>query len=157
MNSTNSDLRFPLATIFRVVFVPRQSWMWFHYVRLSNAASLFIGPVELQWRLPWLPHAAAAKGWDECFRETGDAQAWRLIANAKEATYVAMEAELAYTKGELAYMKLQRDALLEMTWLDLPDEPHESTAQWRAQFNEGWVRRACGGSAICGASVTEVR
>lgn len=44
-------------------------------------------------------------------------------------------------KAELAYLKLQRDSLLDMTWLDLPDEPSESTAKWKELFNKGWERR----------------
>lgn len=71
-----------------------------------------------------------------------DRDAWRLIATAKESAYVAMEREVAHLKGELAYMKRQRDALLDITWLDLPGEPSESTAKWRELFNAGWVRRA---------------
>lgn len=54
----------------------------------------------------------------------------------------AIADEINRLKGELAYMKLQRDRLLEITWLDLPDEPHESTQAWQEQFNKGWVRRA---------------
>lgn len=38
-------------------------------------------------------------------------------------------------------LKRQRDALLEMTWLDLPSEPTETIAQWRKLFEEGWERR----------------
>lgn len=47
-----------------------------------------------------------------------------------------------HIKEELAYVKLQRDALLDITWLDLPADPCESTARWRELFNAGWVRRA---------------
>lgn len=47
-----------------------------------------------------------------------------------------------WLKAELAYMTLQRDKLLEMTWLDAPGEPWESTTKWREQFEAGWVRRA---------------
>jgi hypothetical protein len=49
--------------------------------------------------------------------------------------------EIASLKCELSYMKLQRDALLDITWLDLPGEPSESTRLWREQFNKGWMRR----------------
>ena len=38
-------------------------------------------------------------------------------------------------------MKKQRDALLEMTWLDLPAEPCESIEEWKRLFSEGWIRR----------------
>lgn len=44
--------------------------------------------------------------------------------------------------AELAYVRLQRDALLEITWLDLPAEPCESTARWRELFAQGWERRS---------------
>lgn len=70
-----------------------------------------------------------------------DAEAWRLVAKSKEGAYVTMEADLAHVKGELAYMKLQRDALLDITWLDLPGEPSESIAKWREQFSSGWQRK----------------
>lgn len=42
---------------------------------------------------------------------------------------------------ELAYVKLQRDKLLEITWLDTPDDPHESTKRWAEEFAKGWIRR----------------
>lgn len=73
--------------------------------------------------------------------EHANAEAWRLIAEAKEKAYLQMEKDLAYCKSEFAYMKLQRDKLLEITWLDLPDEPNESTRKWQELFNQGWVRR----------------
>jgi hypothetical protein len=44
-------------------------------------------------------------------------------------------------KSELAYITLQRNKLLEMTWLDLPSEPDESTAKWKEEFEKGWTRR----------------
>lgn len=45
-------------------------------------------------------------------------------------------------KEKLAYLHLQRDALLEITWLDLPGEPHESTERWKEEFNKRWVGRS---------------
>jgi hypothetical protein len=46
-------------------------------------------------------------------------------------------------KYELACVKFQRDALLRMTWLDLPDDSdEESTKEWERLFEEGWERRA---------------
>lgn len=42
---------------------------------------------------------------------------------------------------ENAELRLQRDFLLELTWLDLPGDPTESTAKWRAEFEKGWTRR----------------
>jgi hypothetical protein len=66
----------------------------------------------------------------------------RLLALAQPTSMATTpEAEIKHLKGELAYVKLQRDALLRITWLDLPDEPSESTAKWQELFNEGWVRR----------------
>jgi hypothetical protein len=45
-------------------------------------------------------------------------------------------------KSELAYVTMQRDALLDITWLDLPGDPDESTSKWREQFSKGWIRRS---------------
>lgn len=53
----------------------------------------------------------------------------------------AFELERNKALEELAYVRLQRDKLLEITWLDLPGEPDESTARWRELFEAGWVRR----------------
>lgn len=58
---------------------------------------------------------------------TDDAAFWKLKYEAAEL--------------ERAYLKFQRDALLEITWLDLPDEPHESTNRWREEFQKGWARK----------------
>lgn len=53
--------------------------------------------------------------------------------------------EIRNLKYELACVKFQRDALLEMTWLDLPAEPdEESTKEWKRLFDEGWERKRCG-------------
>lgn len=52
-----------------------------------------------------------------------------------------LERQRDAARAELAYMKLQRDRLLEITWLDLPGEPHESTQRWAEEFAKGWVRR----------------
>lgn len=52
-----------------------------------------------------------------------------------------MATEIAHLKLELADVRFQRDRLLEMTWLDLPAEPCESTVKWKAEFEKGWVRR----------------
>src|SRR4051812_25288081 len=49
--------------------------------------------------------------------------------------------ELRSLRVELAYTRLQRDALLEITWLDSPSEPDESTAKWRERFDKEWARR----------------
>lgn len=83
------------------------------------------------------------------------AEAWRLVAKGKEGAYAAMEADLAHVKGELAYMKLQRDALLDITWLDLPGEPSESVAEWREQFSSGWQRKAEVAAAVAQAKVAQ--
>ena len=53
-----------------------------------------------------------------------------------------MDAAKKGQDGELAYVTLQRDRLLEITWLDLPAEPHESTARWQEVFSDGWERKA---------------
>lgn len=37
--------------------------------RISNAGFLCFYPFWIQWRMPWLPCAAFAKGWDACFRQ----------------------------------------------------------------------------------------
>lgn len=60
---------------------------------------------------------------------TNDCDIWKL------------EQQVRTLKMERADLKFQRDALLEMTWLDLPAEPHESTAKWKAEFEKGWVRK----------------
>ena len=38
-------------------------------------------------------------------------------------------------------LRAQRDALLEIAWLDTPDEPHETATQWRVEFGKGWERK----------------
>ena len=42
---------------------------------------------------------------------------------------------------QLDAARAQRDALLEITWLDTPDTPHETAAQWRAEFDKNWERK----------------
>lgn len=54
----------------------------------------------------------------------------------------ALEKQRSAAKLDAADYKLQRDALLEMTWLDLPSEPTESTQKWREMFAAGWERKA---------------
>jgi regulator of replication initiation timing len=54
----------------------------------------------------------------------------------------SLRAQLEEARTEMAYLKLQRDRLLEITWLDLPAEPSESTSRWQDLFNEGWERKA---------------
>jgi hypothetical protein len=53
----------------------------------------------------------------------------------------SLKKQLLESKAEEAYLRLQRDALLEITWLDLPDDPSESTAKWKELFARGWERR----------------
>lgn len=60
----------------------------------------------------------------------------------KSQETAVLRRELAKANEELAYVRLQRDALLEMTWLDLPTEPSESTARWREEFARGWERKS---------------
>lgn len=80
-----------------------------------------------------------------------DRETWKKAMDAELeeawAREEKLEAEIKHLKGELAYMKLQRDRLLEITWLDGPSEPWESTSQWQEQFNAGWVRRAVAANA----------
>lgn len=59
----------------------------------------------------------------------------------EEKEITRLEKLLARANEEMAYLRLQRDALLEMTWLDLPSEPNESTKRWREQFEAGWTRK----------------
>lgn len=68
------------------------------------------------------------------------------IAELKGQLEVA-EAARDNAKLAAAEYKYQRDKLLEITWLDLPGEPHESTCKWREEFNAGWERRAVKGES----------
>jgi hypothetical protein len=43
---------------------------------------------------------------------------------------------------DMAQLRAQRDALLEIAWLDTPDEPHETATQWRVEFGKGWERKS---------------
>ena len=62
--------------------------------------------------------------------------------SAPEGEVEKLGAEIATLKYKLACAVFERDALLDMTWLDLPGEPEECTAKWRAEFEKGWMRRA---------------
>lgn len=66
---------------------------------------------------------------------------WKPRAETWHQERLNWQVQLDHLRAELAYVKLQRDALLEITWLDLPDEPTESIAKWRELFGKGWVRR----------------
>ena len=58
------------------------------------------------------------------------------------ARLCSQSSRLKRIKYELACVKLQRDALLDMTWLDQPgDDDEESTKEWRRLFDEGWERK----------------
>ena len=58
------------------------------------------------------------------------------------ARLCSQSSQLKRLKYELACVKLQRDALLDMTWLDQPgDDDEESTEELRRLFNEGWERK----------------
>lgn len=63
-------------------------------------------------------------------------------AETLTAESAALREEVNKIKAEEAYVRLQRDALLEITWLDGPAEPWESTNRWREVFEEGWTRKA---------------
>ena len=58
------------------------------------------------------------------------------------ARLCSQSSQLKRLKYELACVKLQRDALLDMTWLDQPgDDDEESTEELRRLFDEGWKRK----------------
>lgn len=59
----------------------------------------------------------------------------------KTMRILSLETQLNKIKAEFAYVRLQRDALLEIAWLDLPSEPSESIAKWREEFEKGWERK----------------
>jgi len=62
--------------------------------------------------------------------------------DVREKQIVWLNKGNAALKFEMACVKFQRDALLEMTWLDLPAEPnHESTKMWKRVFTDGWERK----------------
>lgn len=69
----------------------------------------------------------------------------------------ALTTERDEARAELAYIRLQRDRLLEVTWLDLPGEPDESTARWREEFEKGWVRKDESDSLRAQLSALELR
>lgn len=70
----------------------------------------------------------------------GDIETELTAANARIAE---LEGELSLAKFESACMKFQRDALIDITWLDLPGNgtDEECTQEWRELFDAGWVRR----------------
>ena len=70
------DKRFPNAPLFRIrwrglpVKIGNHPRAWRPlYARMSNGALLYLLFWEINWRMPWLPHAAYSKGWDACFRQ----------------------------------------------------------------------------------------
>jgi hypothetical protein len=72
----------------------------------------------------------------------------QLIADseARAVTTALRELNEARNAERLARVQLdaaraQRDALLEITWLDTPGTPHETAAQWRAEFDKNWERK----------------
>lgn len=68
-------------------------------------------------------------------------QNWIKSANDFLQNY-RTEDDIKILKMQAADLRFQRDALLEMTWLDLPAEPSESTHLWRKLFAEGWERKS---------------
>lgn len=62
------------------------------------------------------------------------------IQSAIDQATAAKEREGRW-KEKCAYATYERDKLLELTWLDLPGEPSESTKAWAAEFEKGWVRK----------------
>ena len=97
-------------------------------------------------------HRGAGEEWRrefcECEPETGNAPC-EYCAIHKALTYARQlecqvterDTDIVTLKTEMAYTILQRDALLEMTWLDLPGEFDESISQWKKEFEKGWERR----------------
>lgn len=47
------------------------------YARMSNASTLYVPFLWLQitWRMPWLPNAAYAMGWDAAWRQCNGIEA----------------------------------------------------------------------------------
>lgn len=39
------------------------------YCRMANAAQIYLWPLQIIWRMPWLPQAAFSNGWDACWRQ----------------------------------------------------------------------------------------
>lgn len=51
----------PKAALFWFRWLGSRRWKRrFIYTRCANAAIVFVGCVEVGWRLPWLPHVARA-------------------------------------------------------------------------------------------------
>ena len=69
-----------------------------------------------------------------------DSEAKAVAANEHELSEARNAERLARTQLEAA--RAQRDALLEITWLDMPDEPVETVEQWRVEFENGWERKS---------------
>lgn len=83
----------------------------------------------------------AEHGCPECSRHE---KIMRTVSHALDIAEVdeqATKSELNALKMEVADLRLQRDALLEMTWLDLPNDPRESTQRWKEEFAKGWERK----------------
>lgn len=59
---------FPKAPILKLRWV-RGFRLNVLYARMANASTLYIGPINITWRMPWLPSAAYSEGWDACFRQ----------------------------------------------------------------------------------------
>jgi hypothetical protein len=49
--------RLPKAKLLQIRF---RGWSRFMTTRGANWAAVWIGPVQIGWRMPWIPHAARA-------------------------------------------------------------------------------------------------
>lgn len=52
--------KLPKSEWFSVAIVHRSFGPWWLYTRVANAAVLYAGPFHAVWRMPWIPHVAAA-------------------------------------------------------------------------------------------------
>ena len=88
---------------------------------------------ELEYRLN---NRQPGKPYSEC--ETPLCQSYTVQATLEHTTD---EQETDRLMAIIAKLTRQRDALLELCWLDLPDEPSETVEQWRKLFADGWERK----------------
>lgn len=51
----------------------------------------------------------------------------------------------ANAEKRIEELENQRDALLEITWLDMLGDPTESIEEWREEFSKGWERKVLQG------------
>lgn len=70
------DKRFPTCKLIEIKWCGAPPKIGNHprhwkplYCRMSNAAQIYLWPVQIIWRMPWLPCAAYSQGWDACWRQ----------------------------------------------------------------------------------------